>query len=143
MKKNILLLLLVTISFISKAQIGITANYGGQNYSSFSVNTNQTTKKISGEIKVFRYYFVEVNGYYNFKNHTYHRFSLGLGIMSNPLRLDINTITMPFMLEMYPLKEAKQFSMIFNVTSFLTNYNYPIPIGYYGSVGVRYSFLKD
>ena len=119
MKKLIALsIILFSLSFITlKAQIGLTS------YSIYAlgVNTNKE-KKISGELKTFlnrefENTIFEIAGMYNFQPKTYHQFSVGLGLNLSPFRgIDpINSFTVPLQLEIFPLQNFKQLSVVFEV----------------------------
>lgn len=99
------------------SQLGVTA------YSIYAlgVNTSQN-HRISGELKVFtnRTYkelLTELDGFYNFKSREYHRFSVGLGLNVGPFKDydNIYAITIPAAIEIFPLKEFKKISILFEL----------------------------
>ncbi|BDC98662.1 hypothetical protein [Persicobacter psychrovividus] len=101
----------------ANAQIGVSS-YG---INAVSVNT-PTNKMISGELKTFANrdfedLLFELDGFYNFKAGTYHRFSAGLGIAFSPFISNdrMYAVTVPLSLELYPLQDLKQISLLFEV----------------------------
>lgn len=121
MKKLTKLLVAIFIAllcFDSYSQMGVTS------YSIYSlgINTSQN-KPISGELKTFANrtiddLLMEVDVFYNFKPRNYHRFSIGLGLNVGPFREfdNINAITLPAQLEIFPLQEFKKLSLLFELT---------------------------
>ncbi len=109
------------------------------------INTNKE-RKFSGELKTFlnrgsEDILFEVSGMYNFKRTSYHQFSAGLGINFAPFASfdQVNSITIPMQLEIFPLQNFKQLSVIFEIAP-------EIYIEDGSSVrhlwGLRYSFHK-
>ncbi|MDP4209553.1 MAG: hypothetical protein Q8928_12135 [Bacteroidota bacterium] len=116
--KAILLIVLVSMSVNSYSQIGIT----GYSINALGVNTTQN-KPLSCELKVFanrgefNNTFGEFDVFYNFKPGQYHRFSLGAGFRAMPFNSN-NTqtaITIPAAIEIYPLKDFKKISVLFEL----------------------------
>jgi len=119
MKKSnlVVLVIMLLISMNAHSQLGVTA------YSIYAlgVNTSQN-HRISGELKVFtnRTYkelLTELDGFYNFKSREYHRFSVGLGLNVGPFKDYDNfyAITIPAAIEIFPLKEFKKISILFEL----------------------------
>lgn len=113
----VVLVIMLLISMNAHSQLGVTA------YSIYAlgVNTSQN-HRISGELKVFtnRSYkelLTELDGFYNFKSREYHRFSVGLGLNVGPFRDydNIYAITIPAAIEIFPLKEFKKISILFEL----------------------------
>jgi len=108
---------MLLISMNLQSQVGVTA------YSIYAlgVNTSQN-HRISGELKLFtnRSYediLTELNGFYNFKAREYHRFSVGVGLNLGPFKDSDNVyaITIPAAIEIYPLKELRKISILFEL----------------------------
>lgn len=117
-KRNLLsVIILLTVSLNTFSQIGVTS------YSIYSLGLNTSKdRKISGELKLFLNHtgvddsFAELSAMYNFKPHTYHQFSIGLGVGGLGDGYLINSFTLPIQLEIYPLQSFKRFSVVFEVT---------------------------
>ena len=135
---TIAILLLITMETYS--QIGVT------NYSIFAcgINTSQN-HKISSELKVYSEILssdllLEIDFFYNFKSKEYHRFSTGIGLRGYPGGNDIiDGLVIPVQLEVYPLQQFKQLSVIYEfsvVTDGETD------LGFRNLFGVRYTFNK-
>lgn len=116
--KLIFFLSLLTVSLKSFSQIGITS------YSIYAlgINTSQN-HRLSGEIKTFANravdeIYLEIDGFYNFKAKTYHRFSIGVGVNFIPFRdFDrVYALTIPASLEIFPFQEFKKVSLLFEVS---------------------------
>lgn len=117
----IIIALLLTLSFQSYSQIGLTS-YPGY---ALGINTSQS-KMISGELKTFANrefndLWLEVDFFYNFKPNTYHRFSAGLGLSTQPFLQEtsdgnIYALTIPVQIEIYPLQDFKKLSLLFELT---------------------------
>ena len=121
LKKSLLALSFMTLAFNAYSQLGIT----GYSVHAIGVNTNQS-KKISGELKTFTNrdfedLVLETDFFYNFKPSTYHQFSVGLGLNFEPFRgFDyLNAFTIPAKLEIKPLQDFKQLSLLFELTPVL------------------------
>jgi hypothetical protein len=55
----------------------------------------------------------ELDAFHNFKTHEYHRFSVGLGLNSQPFNeIYLNEITVPLVLEVFPLQSFKKLSLL-------------------------------
>jgi hypothetical protein len=118
--KNLYLAVLTGMLLIPtnlQSQVGVTA------YSIYAlgINTGQN-HRISGEFKLFanRSYdelLTELDGFYNFRAREYHRFSVGLGLNIGPFKDydNIYAITIPASIEIYPLKELKKVSLLFEL----------------------------
>jgi hypothetical protein len=120
MKKTVFFTAILFCSIIStvQAQVSVTS------YSIYAlgVNTNKK-KKLSVELKSFfnreiETTLFELSGMYNFRRKTYHQFSVGLGINVAPFAEQdpVNSFTLPLQLEIFPLQNLKQLSIIFEVT---------------------------
>ena len=116
--KKLIILLLALLSIKANAQMGVSS------YSIYAlgINTNQN-KRISGELKTFtnrdmEELLMEADIFYNFKARNYHRFSIGVGINLGPFRgFDhIQALTVPFVLEIYPLQEFKKISLLLELS---------------------------
>ncbi|GHT88855.1 hypothetical protein FACS189474_4840 [Bacteroidia bacterium] len=115
--KHLLTVLLFALASLSaSAQIGVTS------YSIYSlgVNTNKD-KPISGELKGFfnnKLYDLsfEASLMYNFKAREYYRFSVGAGIDFSPFVFSWNAVSMPCQLEIFPLKDFKRLSLVFELS---------------------------
>lgn len=112
----IVIILLASIKV--QSQVGVTA------YSIYAlgVNTGQN-HPVSGELKLFTNrtfedLLTELDGFYNFKAREYHRFSVGLGLSIAPFRDydNVYAITVPVAIEIYPLKEFKKVSILFELS---------------------------
>lgn len=115
---------LITIAFLLSFSLKSYSQLGVTSYSIYAlgINTSQN-KMISGELKIFANkaigdLLMEIDGFYNFKPRTYHRFSIGLGLNVGPFRDydNIHALTIPSQLEIYPLKEFKKLSLLFELT---------------------------
>jgi len=115
--KLVVLIIMLLVSIKVQSQVGVTA------YSIYAlgVNTSQN-HPISGELKLFtnRNYeelLTEADIFYNFKAREYHRFSVGLGLNIEPFEdYDIiYALTIPASIEIYPLKEFKKLSLLFEL----------------------------
>lgn len=100
---------------------GLYSQVGVTSYSVYALGLNTSKEnKISGEVKVFfnsstvEDSFVELAAMYNFKPSKYHRFSVGLGV-GGLNEYILHSFTMPIQLELYPLQEAKRFSVVFEL----------------------------
>lgn len=60
---------------------------------------------------------MEIDVFYNFKPSTYHRLSIGLGLNASPFRGfdQINALTIPAQLEIYPIQDFKKLSLLFEL----------------------------
>ncbi len=141
MKKIILLFLLVVSCFVSYSQMGLTMYTSG----SVGLNTN-TIKKLSIDAKFFlnsslESMPMEMNVIYNFQPKTYHRFSCGVGANFSPFRGydQMNYFVLPLSVELYPLQNLKQFSLVTEVAPLLTT-NDDLALRY--MFGLRYTFDK-
>jgi hypothetical protein len=132
-------LLFLSFQINSYSQIGVTS------YSIYAlgVNTSQN-KPISGELKIFANrniedFILEGNIFYNFKPRTYHRFSIGLGMSFIPYNEFeiLNVFTIPLQLEIYPLKEFRKLSLIFEFTPEINDAS---EVNLRSLWGIRYSF---
>jgi len=104
---------LVTISTTAKAQLSVTS------YSIYALGVSTDTQKpFSVELKTFansnfHNLGFELDAFHNFKTHEYHRFSVGLGLNSQPFNeIYLNEITMPLVLEVFPLQSFKKLSLL-------------------------------
>lgn len=130
---------MVLFGFNTHAQLGITS------YSLYAlgVNTSQS-KKISGELKTFANRAVddllmEADLFYNFKPRPYHRFSIGVGVNVAPFRSfdQLNAITLPTQLEVFPLQNFKKLSLLYELTP---EYTFENDLNLRHLWGVRYTF---
>jgi hypothetical protein len=138
----ILLFILLSLCFKVQGQIGIT------DYSFFALAVNTSQNHLfSGEMKVFlnrniEDILFELDGFFNFKPREYHRFSVGIGANVGPfIEGDpLLALTIPSSLEIYPLKDFKKISILFELAP---------EIYIEGEVnirllwGIRYSFGKS
>lgn len=107
------LMALLSISF-AKAQVGIAT------YSSEAFGLNTSSKRLlSADIKVFanseyEYIKVDLSCLYNFKQHTYHRFSAGAGLSFQPFRENdsFRAFVFPLILEIKPLQDFQRLSLL-------------------------------
>lgn len=108
---------LLVLSINSYAQISITS------YSIYAlgISTSQN-KAISGELKTFANssvtnLWLEADVFYNFKPKPYHRFSIGLGVKTEPfVGFDqFRALTIPAQLEIFPLQDFKKVSIMFEI----------------------------
>jgi hypothetical protein len=119
MKKIALIFtVLFALNISVNAQISITS----YSIHAIALNTSKS-KKISTELKAFfnrkpESSLFEIAGMYNFSKKAYHQFSAGLGLNIVPFTgPDIfNSLTIPLQLEIFPLQNFKQLSVIFEVT---------------------------
>jgi hypothetical protein len=116
--KLLSMLFMITISSVAYSQFAVTC------YSIYAlgVNTSQS-KKISAELKTYANRKIEdlgfeLDGFWNFRSGEYHRFSAGLGVSVTPFDEadQIKALTVPFELEIFPLKEFKKLSLLFELT---------------------------
>ncbi|MDR1652866.1 MAG: hypothetical protein LBS01_04340 [Prevotellaceae bacterium] len=116
-QKLVVLILCVSLSSFGYSQISITS------YSIYALGINTSKdKKITGELKLFLNENVdnlgaEINGFYNFTKHDYHRLSLGLGVGLYPTSAQISDwgIAVPVQLEVYPLQSFKKLSFVVEI----------------------------
>lgn len=140
--KNLKILFVCISAFYS---IEMFSQMGVTSYSIYSlgINTSQN-KKISAELKTFanrklENILMEVDVFYNFQPKTYHRFSLGVGINVIPFSdFDlINALTFPASIEIYPLKDFRNLSLLFELAPEI----YPENSAHLRSLwGIRYTF---
>lgn len=120
MKKDVFLIfttIFLILSIKSFSQLSITT------YSIYAVGINTSqSKKISIEVKSFTNKMVEeiafeADLFYNFRTKEHHRFSVGIGINTSPFRgFDhINSLVVPFELEIYPFQNLKKISFLFEL----------------------------
>ena len=143
MKKTELFIfvLLFALTTNVQSQISVTS----YSIHALGVNTSKE-KKISAELKVFLNREVgsilsELSGMYNFKRKNYHQFSAGFGVNIAPFSGPDHLIcfTVPVQLEIFPLQNFKQLSVVFEVTPEL----YPEDgLSMRQLWGLRYSFNK-
>ncbi|MEZ5056930.1 MAG: hypothetical protein R2879_07800 [Saprospiraceae bacterium] len=96
------------------SQLGISS----YNFSVLAVGFNYE-KPVSAELKLFanlplELVVLELDAFYNFKPKTWHRFSIGVGINAQefvPLQL-----VFPLQLEVYPLQNLKNLSLLFELS---------------------------
>ena len=142
MKNSIKLLVLaffVTLCTETYSQIGLTS----YSTSAIGINTSHN-KKIVGELKTFTNrdidnLLMEIDVLYNFKQSDYHRFAIGLGLNIGPFRgFDlVNALTIPTMIEIYPLQDFKKISLLFELTpEFIIENNMNLRSLW----GIRYTF---
>ncbi len=113
-----MLVLFMVICTVAYSQLGLTS------YSVYGIGINTTpSKRISGEFKAFANrsvedILVEFDVFYNFKSSDYHRFAVGIGLNLGPFRgFDhVNALTIPAMIEIYPLQEFKKISLLFELS---------------------------
>jgi hypothetical protein len=117
-KKQLLTVVLLALTSLSAyAQISVTS------YSVYALGINTSKeKKISGELKGFFNAPIdelsfEASAMYNFKTQAYHRFSIGIGADFSPFtggesELELNAISIPCQLEVFPLQDFKQLSFV-------------------------------
>jgi len=137
--KILVFLVIVMLSIESYAQIGVTI----YSKNSFAINTSQN-KKISGEFKTFancdfEELLMEFDVFYNFKPGKHHRFSLGMGINGTPFQgFDyFQALTIPVSIEIYPLKEFRKISILFEFAPVIIFEDNPY---LRNLLGIRYSF---
>lgn len=137
--KLFIFLVLSFLSMESFSQMGVTS------YSIYSIGVNTSqNKRISAELKVFTNRpfedtFLELDAFYNFKPSPYHRFSLGLGVNTNPFIGDAQfyALTIPVALQIYPLQDFKRLSLLFELTpEIVTEAN----VNLRSLWGIRYTF---
>jgi len=138
---------ILVFTFLIISPIRLYSQIGVTNYSIFifGVNTNQE-KRISAELKAFTYLYgselqTELGIFYNFKPKDYHRFSIGLGLNLYPFAgFDhIYAFTIPFQLEVFPLQQFKQLSLVYELSPLLVVEE---DIGLRNLFGIRYTFGK-
>ena len=143
MKKSafVITVILFTLTTVVHAQIGTTS----YSIHALAINTNKG-KKLSGEMKGFfnrelESTLFELAGMYNFSRKTYHQFSVGLGLnVATFSGIDeINSFTIPLQLEIFPLQNFKQLSLIFDLTPELYLEGDTVIRQLWG---IRYSFNK-
>lgn len=107
---------LLLISNMCLAQLSVTS------YSIYSIGiSSNTDKKIGFEFKTFANReltetIFELEGFYHFKKREFHQFSLGVGIGSQPMfDSPFYSITTPFQLQIFPLKDFQKLSLIFEL----------------------------
>ncbi len=131
--------ILISLSLNAFSQIGIT----GYSVYALGVNTSQA-KKISVELKAFTNNIIdnmltEADIFYNFKEKPYHRFAVGVGVNAGLFRgFDlINSFTVPLDLEIFPIQDLKQFSVVIEVSpEFVIDGD----VGLTQLWGIRYTF---
>ena len=137
----LIIFLLITLSSQGYAQVGLTS------YSVYAlgINTSQS-KKISAEFKTFTNQkfedlSMELEGFYNFKTYEYHRFSVGAGVNFDPFKgFDrIHSLVIPLELEIFPIKDFKKFSVLFELTPEILPED---GANLRNLWGIRYSFRK-
>ena len=130
---------LLTLSLESYSQMGLTS------YSVYALGINTSQNKvISGEMKTFANrnlddLMFEIDCFYNFKQKTYHRFSIGLGLNTSPFKGDdiVYSINLPAEIEIFPLQDFKKLSLLFELTpEWIDSEN----INIRSLWGIRYSF---
>ena len=139
MKRFIKFCVLLIISSNVYSQIGIT--YYTSNI--IAVNTSKNNK-ISGELKVFANSDVEdiateLDAFYNFKLHEYHRFSVGAGFRLEVFSGEEAAITIPFKLEVFPFQKLKRVLFLFELAPEIY---FEDPVKLRSLLGLRYSFEK-
>ena len=121
MKKSLLLLFILLITLIYSTPVSGQVTITSYSIYSLGVGVN-TSKPLSAELKTFQNcpyedMTFELALFYNFKPHTYHRFSAGFGLNSQPLNENyINAFTLPLSLEIYPLQNFKKLSLVMELT---------------------------
>ena len=113
--------------FLFIITLTIKSSFGQVSLSTYSleavgISTNNDNK-ISGELKAFlnrdsEDIILEPAMMYNFKQHDYHQFSIGLGFSACPFReIDgVNGLTIPLQLEISPIEKVKNFSVLMECT---------------------------
>ncbi len=103
----------ITVSTLAKAQLSVTS------YSIYALGVSTDTQKpFSVELKTFAnssFYNLgfELDLFHNFKTHPYHKFSVGLGLSSQPFNdIYLNEMTLPLVLEIFPLQSFKKLSLL-------------------------------
>ncbi len=140
-KKIILTIFVILFSYVGYSQFGITS------YSIYAlgINTNQN-RMISGEFKTFtnrtfENIAMELDAFYNFKACEYHRFSAGIGLNAFPFAGadQIHSLTFPLELEVFPLKDFKKLSFLFELTpEYVVEEDFNLRYLW----GIRYTFGK-
>jgi hypothetical protein len=113
---------LLTVIVFAWASLSTYAQISVTSYSVYSLGINTSKeKKISGELKSFfnaPLYDLsfEAAVMYNFKARAYHQFSVGAGIDCSPFEFSWNAVSMPCQLEVFPLKDFKRLSLVFELS---------------------------
>ena len=118
-KKHFLIPIIICTLFSTTvfSQVSVTS------YSVYALGVNTShAKKASFELKAFANrdiadIVLEADVYYNFRQADYHQFSLGAGLNAVPFSGGdvLNAITIPLQLEIWPLQDFKQLSLIFEI----------------------------
>ena len=137
--KFCIILVLLILSSNVYSQIGIT--YYTSNI--LAVNTNKI-HKLSGELKVFANsdiedLVMELDAFYNFKLHEYHRFSIGAGFKLEIFSGEDAAITIPFKIEVFPIPNFKRVSFLFELAPEIY---FEDQVRLRSLLGLRYSFEK-
>ena len=109
-------LLIIAFLFVAVSSYSQTELTG---YSNYAIGVKQNfSKRLSAEIKIFtntgglQYSAFDLSLLYGFKPGEYHRFSMGFGVSSFPFDGGLNSFFVPLVLEIYPVKELKRFSLV-------------------------------
>lgn len=138
-RKFCIILVLLIICTDVYSQIGIT--YYTSNILALNTSKNY---KISGELKVFANSDIEdiameLDAFYNFKQHEYHRFSIGTGLRLEIFSGEYAAITVPFKLEVFPFQKFKRVLFLFELAPEIY---FDDPVKLRSLLGLRYSFEK-
>ncbi len=137
-KLSVVFVLLI-IASTAYSQIGVT--YYSSNI--VAVNTCRDNK-ISVELKMFTNNNiedlpVELDVFYNLKSYEHHKFSVGAGLKLEPLSGENAAVTIPFLLEVYPLTEFKKLSLLFELAPEIY---FEDQVKLRSLIGLRYTFGK-
>lgn len=114
-----LLSLLIVIFTQAYSQMGITC----YSFAAIAINTKQSNF-INAELKAFANrdfndLLLEIDGFYNFTPTSYHQFRLGVGLNTDLFGPDggsIYSLNIPGQLEIFPLQQFKQLSLMFELS---------------------------
>jgi hypothetical protein len=145
MKTKATLKMIPVLLFFLSSQ-NIFSQVAVSNYSIYSAGiSTDNNKKISGELKLFLNTEYEDIGleptvFFNFPQKEFYQFSIGLGVNTSAFEDSdiVNVITVPFQLEVNPLTDVKNLSILTELAP---------QIGENAGVrllwGIRYTFRKN
>lgn len=145
MKKPFVFLFCLAASILVSPNLFSQAGITSYSIYALGVNTN-TQRMISGEMKMFanreiENLLLEADVFYNYKAGNYHRFAIGLGLNFGPFREfdHVHALTIPALIEIYPLKEFRRLSVLFELAPEILMEN---DLHVRTLWGIRYTFEK-
>lgn len=139
-KRQIFICILTLLPFLGISQVSVTS------YSIYALGaTLPINEKFSGDFRIYTNQQdientdIQLTGFYHFKPRDFHQFSVGVGLGLDPSYGENAKISMPVMLQIYPLQSFKPLSLVFELA---TGYLFEQGVKLQHLWGIRYTFAK-